>query len=330
MLKFIKNSWKQALKIAIAGGLLYFLFHSGRLDWQALKSLATWPVICSGLLITGLVLYLAAERWRILLSQQKLECDSKKAFELTLIGTFFNFFVPGGVGGDVVKAVLIAQKHREQKGQAILTVLADRIFGLFTMVALALVSFVFELELLSREPSFQFIFLGLLILFFAFVSVFWILLSTRTQKLRLMISQLLSRIPKLQKAWKLAESYQLSWPKFLQLLVISATTQIAQVFLFIVVAYTQKPELPPLSVFFFAVPVGFMVTAVPLAPAGIGVGQAAFYYLFSKALGYESNIGVLSITAIQAFQLFYGIIGAFLFSMLKKQNPKLDLEASSV
>ena len=39
----------------------------------------------------------------------------------------------------------------------------------------------------------------------------------------------------------------------------------------------------PWSTFFLVVPLGLVATAIPISPAGIGVGQAAFFALFQLA-----------------------------------------------
>lgn len=313
-----------SLKLLIAGGLIFYLFSSGRFSLENLKIISSPKVFVGGICIIGIVLYLASERWKILLTQQNVVTSSRKAFTFTLIGTFFSFFVPGGVGGDVIKAILLARDHAEYRGRAMLTVLADRILGLFSMTAMALFAFIFETELLAKEKSFQFIFLMLMALFVAFILIFWILLSKNTQSLRLKIEKLLQPVNKLQKLWILAQSYRLNLKQFTSILLLSLITQFLQVLLFVLVANELQSQTPDLSIFLFTVPVGFMVTAIPIAPAGIGIGQAAFAYLFSKALGHTSDIGIIGITAIQVFMLIYGLIGAILFVILKKESPSIE------
>lgn len=326
MNKKILNLLVTVLKIALAVGLIAYLFLSGKVDLESLKALTTLPVIATGLVSLGLVLYFASERWRLLLRQQQLVAHRWETFRLTLIGTFFNFFVPGGVGGDVVKAVILAREHHSQRGRAVLTVLADRVLGLFTMTFLALLSFGFEPELLTRENAFQFIFGALVALFAGFLVAFWLLLSRHAQGLRGLVETVLTRIPKLKKLWDFAQTYRLSPGELIKLFALSLGAQVGQIILFWVVAMQLTPSPPPASVFFFAVPVGFMVTAVPLAPAGIGIGQAAFFYLFSKASGAETDIGVIGITAFQAFQLCFGLAGAVFFVLLKRKDPRLTVE----
>jgi len=317
-------------KVSVALGLLIYLFTSGRLNWQSLATLLSPLVIITGLLCVGTTLLFASERWRILLIQQGLGTSKFHAFKLTLIGTFFNFFVPGGVGGDVIKAVLIARDYPQKRGPSVLTVLVDRILGLFTMTFLALVSFAFAPQLLTQEPSFQFIFAALFVLFLGFLFTFWLLLAKSASGIRQIFDELTQKVPKIHRLWLAAKTYRFTADEVLHLSFFSLGSQLIQIVLFTAVASRLVPVLPPLSVFFFAVPVGFMVTAVPLAPAGIGIGQAAFLFLFSKAWGTETSIGVVGITALQAFQLLYGLAGAYFFVLLKKENPQMTIQSLEI
>jgi glycosyltransferase 2 family protein len=70
----------------------------------------------------------------------------------------------------------------------------------------------------------------------------------------------------------------------------------------------------------FAVPMGFVVTAVPIAPAGIGVGQVAFHYLFQIYLDKQTSFGTTAITAFQLCVASWAVVGAFLY--LRKKRPK--------
>lgn len=329
MKKKIQSFTFSLLKISLAGGLLFYLFQSGRLDPKSLSSLLTPSVLIGGALALGGVFYLASERWRLLLNQQGFDTDRGYAFQLTLIGNFFNFFIPGGVGGDVVKALLVASHNPIKKGRAILTVLADRILGLFTMVTLGLIAFAFEPTLLAREKSFQLIFLLLVVLFFGFMVAFWLILTTQKTPLHRLIDWLSQKLPRIGHAWSYAQSYRLTTTQILRFTALSFAAQLCSIMLFMLVARELTPEIPSISVFFFAVPVGFMVTAIPISPAGIGIGQAAFLFLFSKAIGAETNIGVIGVTAYQAFQMLYGIPGAIIFTLLKKKDHSLSIQSLS-
>jgi hypothetical protein len=65
-----------------------------------------------------------------------------------LIAHFFNSFLLGSVGGDVLKAYYVARETHHKKTEAIITVVVDRIIGLFSMLILACIMMLLNTELL--------------------------------------------------------------------------------------------------------------------------------------------------------------------------------------
>lgn len=57
----------------------------------------------------------------------------KSNFLLYLIGMFYNFFIPGGIGGDAYKVYLLNQQFRWKAKQLGAAVLADRVSGLIAI-----------------------------------------------------------------------------------------------------------------------------------------------------------------------------------------------------
>jgi uncharacterized protein (TIRG00374 family) len=72
-------------------------------------------------------------RWRWLVRTLGLQCSHKEAFRFGFIGLMLNLAPLGVVGGDAVKAVLIAQKNPDDKSQAVASVIIDRFIGLLVM-----------------------------------------------------------------------------------------------------------------------------------------------------------------------------------------------------
>ena len=70
----------------------------------------------------------------------------------------------------------------------------------------------------------------------------------------------------------------------------------------------------------FAVPMGFLITAIPIAPAGIGVGQVGFSYLFQAYLDRPTQFGATAITAYQLTVVCWALVGALLY--LRRKKPK--------
>jgi len=72
-------------------------------------------------------------RWRWLLQTLGLECSYREAFRLGFLGLILNLAPLGIVGGDAVKAVLIAKKNPDYKPHAVASVIIDRFIGLLVM-----------------------------------------------------------------------------------------------------------------------------------------------------------------------------------------------------
>ena len=62
------------------------------------------------------------------------------------------------------------------------------------------------------------------------------------------------------------------------------------------------------------VPLGLLVTAVPVMPAGVGTGHAAFFYLF-KLLGSSRGADVFSLYAL--IQIVLGAVGGLVYLRFK-------------
>jgi uncharacterized protein (TIRG00374 family) len=70
--------------------------------------------------------------------------------------------------------------------------------------------------------------------------------------------------------------------------------------------------------YLFIVPMGMITTAVPLTPAGIGIGQAAFLKLFEWSLGTRTTIGADAITIWQAISIVIFMLGGYFYITYKK------------
>lgn len=93
-----------------------------------------WMVLGAGLIALSLVI--RAYRWHILLNGAGSNIRFRRLLALYLVGSFFNAFLPSGLGGDVVRAAEAAQDV--ESGVAVGTVLVDRLTGLMALFMMAL------------------------------------------------------------------------------------------------------------------------------------------------------------------------------------------------
>jgi uncharacterized membrane protein YbhN (UPF0104 family) len=71
-----------------------------------------------------------------------------------------------------------------------------------------------------------------------------------------------------------------------------------------------------------------MFTAIPISPAGIGVGQAVFHFLYGEILGTSSTLGATAISVVQILNLLMGLIGAFFFVVGRRDKTAPKIPAS--
>lgn len=77
-----------------------------------------------------------ATRWWRLLRLNHCPTRWYDAFRYTYTGLFFNAVVPGFNGGDVARVVAVVRDHPDRRADALMTVVVDRAIGLVAMVLL--------------------------------------------------------------------------------------------------------------------------------------------------------------------------------------------------
>ncbi len=92
----------------------------------------------------GVLLYAAGQatsawRWRILLDPVRLEASYPRLLGFYFTGMFFNLFLPTIVGGDAVKAMLLA-RETGAPARATMSVFMERNLGLLALVVVAIVA----------------------------------------------------------------------------------------------------------------------------------------------------------------------------------------------
>jgi uncharacterized membrane protein YbhN (UPF0104 family) len=80
-----------------------------------------------------------ALRWWLLLAARDFAISYARSLRLHLVGCFWNCLFPGAVGGDAVKAWLASGNGR-RLGDAVISVVVDRVIGLVMLVAIGAVA----------------------------------------------------------------------------------------------------------------------------------------------------------------------------------------------
>ena len=118
----------------ISIGLVSYLIFL--VDWSKAfnilkKSEEIYLIIGFFLLVFGL--FFASLRWYLILKDNNLEFSVLKSYKGYLRGMFYNIFLPGVVGGDVIRIGICRFQTDCELGIATASVLLERISGIFSL-----------------------------------------------------------------------------------------------------------------------------------------------------------------------------------------------------
>lgn len=315
MAKQAKQALILSLKIGLAVGLIYWFIRNGSLDLELIASLITPARAALIILLVGSQILINNYRWQLLMAAQGLHAKVKETFPLSLIGMFFNYAMPGGVGGDVVKGYYLIQDRPNSKGAAIISIFMDRMIGFFIMIMTAAIALIWKWETVVQSDALKSLAFGVMALAAVFVTFFALALSRRFQSYRL-VRFAFDKLPlgkKIEAVYVRLHTFRQHTPTLWYAFLISFVGQFGTIVAVSMIgSWVGVTELS-LGDYMFLVPLGTVATAIPISPAGIGVGQAAFYFLFNSALGYKSPLGPIAITALQVSSFIWGLVGAIFY-----------------
>lgn len=129
---------KQIFKILISVVLLGFLFHyTGLENTLARLSQANLWYIPVGVGFYLLSQVVSSYRWQFLSAPLGFKLSLREFYDYYLIGMFFNLFLPGAIGGDMLRMHYLAKSANRKRREALLTLLAERGVGLVALMLLA-------------------------------------------------------------------------------------------------------------------------------------------------------------------------------------------------
>lgn len=316
MRNHIRSVLEALVKFGIAFAILYWLYSQGHLRFDFVHTLLAHPlVLVACLFLTFVSLYFNNERWRLLLHDQNMIYSRWATGRLTLIGLFFNFAMPGGVGGDIIKSFYLTRNHVSEKTKSIMTVLMDRLIGLHSILILGSVSMWLDITQIWSLPELKIVFLIVFLgtIAFTVITLAFLSHSEKTKKIVELIISLLPLKHRFLKIYHTFNSYGRHKKTLLLAYIYSFISQsLAIIFMYMICTLTYGVTINPHS-FFIVVPIGFILTALPISPAGVGVGQAAFLYLFKIYSPEHASLGPSALTAWQASLLLFGLIGGGLY-----------------
>lgn len=288
-----------------------------------------------GLLGLAFVAYAAAMfltlvRWYILVRALGLHVSFRDALRYGLVGVFFNTFLPGSVGGDIIKAAVLA-RGQQRRTAAVATVLMDRAIALWALVwFVALLGGVcWGLGWIAGGTAATVV--GIAAIVAGATGLVWLLLGFLPEARAERFAGRLSWLPvagrPLAELWRSAWMYRSKPATVAGVMALSWVGQIGFVTSFwLGVSALWSPAmggLPSLAQHLLLVPMGLVMQALIPTPGGAGGGEWAFaglYLLFGAA---EAN-GVLGSLVQRVFSWLVGLAGYLVYLWAAPSLPVSD------
>jgi uncharacterized protein (TIRG00374 family) len=296
------------LKLSVSCGLLYLVLSRagiGRVV-SLIININPWA-FASAVLMYVACQFVSSIRWQMLLKDR---FSLRRLFPLYLLGSFFNTFLPGLVGGDAVKSYYL---YRETgKGtQSLASVFMDRYIGLTSLMAIGLIAFPFGMGYFSGS----WVQWMLPAIVFGFLAVSLIVFGLRLGK----------GIRFLGNFYDYFHFYRKKRPVILKALALSVAAQTVVILSIYVLALGLGQDMP-LHMLFIFMPVIATLSSAPVSISGIGIREASSVLLLGT-IGVKPDMA----TAI-SFAWFLSVATgglAGIYEYLKGARPQRDLQSRS-
>jgi uncharacterized membrane protein YbhN (UPF0104 family) len=288
--------------------------------WFLLAGLAAYSV---AVLITLL-------RWYVLVRAQGLPLRVRDALRFGLIGIFFNTFLPGSVGGDIIKAAVLA-RGQSRRTVAVATVIMDRVIALWALVwFVALLGGAFwaagMLDGAVKATSTSIVTAAAAVVVASLAG--WLLLGLLPDHRAERFAGRLERLPKVggsaAELWRAVWIYRCRQGSVAGVMCLSWVGHVGFVLAFYCCARVLWSEelgpMPTLTQHFLLVPIGLVMQALVPTPGGAGGGEWSFGALYVLFRAAEPN-GILGSLVQRVLSWGIGLAGYVVYLLMPPALP---------
>ncbi len=309
------------IQVLVTIGLLWWLLHdpSRRTDMsEALARADVWWLLAA-MLSAGACEFFGIIRWQLFLKMLHLKIPLAETTRLFFIGAFFNQFLPGTTGGDVVRVVYLMREHPEHRTAGFLSVAVDRLLAMLVLVAMGLAFAWGRAEWFAQSLT-----VGNTMKIFAII-LFTMALGLAASFVltkRHLVERLPTGMPFREAIVKLSTLWQLCIENRREALLgafytIPMLVTFFAAFYFVARAFTPKVDfLDMMSI----MPLVTAVSSLPISLNGIGVREALLDELLHELCGVAKGTGMLvSITGMVVY-LIWGLPGGWFYLSRRRRE----------
>jgi len=287
------------LKVAVSVTLLAYLLT--KLDFSSISKLQSdiaWYVAVSSLVMLA-ALWFMAVRWKFVLKLIEAKNYSLKLlYNFYLIGSFFNIFIPGAIGGDAMRLYYASKAYNLTKTKSFIAVFIERVAGLFALGLILMFSLLFNETIRSK--------LG-----FGFTLI---LLCTAGMVLALVIAK-----------YFIQKKMDIAYKDLGFILLLSGLGQFGDILIAYIFSLYFGLEITILNLMSI-MPLVYIATVVPISLGGVGVREGVMTAGMTL-YGVGVSDAVLVSFLLYLTKITIGILGSFLYLSTKhylKNGVKIE------
>ncbi len=358
-----KSFWSLAWRIAVCVLLLGWIFQAifwneGKISWERTgrdwTALSKWErvsvawtygpaglwatltqmdlkYLALSIVLMGALLLLGVVRWHIILKVHGIQMPLGRTTEISFIGHFFNSFLLGSVGGDLLKAYYVARETHHKKTEAVITVAVDRIIGLFSMLLLACAMMVLTRPLMAvLNPKLKPVIWLILAMtagcaVFIFLS-FWGGVSKGFPQVRVW----LAKLPKwdmIERSIEAFREFGRDRMFFLRVLPVSMLANVVCIVHFLTLIWGFHLDAPLLAIATI-VPIVTCISTLPITPSGLGVRENLYvWFLATQGIGIPYAEALLISLVGFGTSLFWSAVGGLVYLTVKDREHLKEIQA---
>ncbi|MFQ5576736.1 MAG: lysylphosphatidylglycerol synthase transmembrane domain-containing protein [Anaerolineae bacterium] len=295
------------LKIIVSAGLIALILRS--IDLRELGRVLAranlgWLAAALAFSFGGVAA--RAKRWHILLDALRVRVPFTELLQIYFIGFLFNNLLPSGLGGDAIRMMEL-NRHSERAGDAVSSVLVDRMLGVFGSLSLALAALAFRWRAVPAQIA------VLSILLFAGLTGVGLALINQSLYHALRRIPLIRRLTGIRFAGELFRSFQTyNLPTLGRSYTFSLLLSLCLIGMNMSIGRALGASISAVHFLVF-VPLASLVLILPISFAGLGVREGAYVYLFGQ-VGVPQEVALgLSLLVYVLGNAMPGLLGGVVY-----------------
>jgi uncharacterized protein (TIRG00374 family) len=331
MKKKTKSFWSLGLRLLVTFGIGIFFYYNTKWEqFGMLLSEAKLGWVGMAFFCYGMTTLLSICRWHILLQACSTTVSWGRTMQLTMVGLFCNSFLPGALGGDLVKAVYIAREVPAQKPAAIMSIVMERLLGFVAMFFVSTALILTRWNALTGEYATRYA----VYFYFGFFALVFLILGIGTFGNLEKYFPVLEKIPFRRTLREAGQAYQMFLRRpscFWGGLLLSALAHFGLMgtFYSISLALGMGVNFWDLAA---VLPLVGLVTLIPITINGLGLREMAFQHFLIFAGMTDTSSLALSLGGAGVIQM-WGLVGGIIYFRFKSKGvvvTEADLEETKV